>query len=261
MFHAIPLRRALGASLMLALALWPVPATAGATVHIDNLSYEADRHSVVLAISGPVTITTRSLRSPARLVVDLPLTTLMSKNRELVIGDKLVKRVRLSQFKIIPPTVRVVIETAGDEEPIIAVQQTAKNLYITVAAPGGEAHDDHDGHQHQAPAPTPMATPTAIAPSPVAPSPIVPSPMPSGTGVSPIVPSMRPTPSPTPSPKASPRPTPTPTVQPSPVALPSPVMRPSPVPTPRPVPSPLPMPRTGELGGEAGNESLPGVGD
>lgn len=249
MFHVIPLRRALGASLVLALALWPVPATAGATVHIDNLSYEADRHSVVLAISGPVTITTRSLRSPARLVVDLPLTTLMSKNRELVIGDKLVKRVRLSQFKIIPPTVRVVIETAGDEEPIIAVQQTAKNLYITVAAPGGgEAHDDHDGHQH--PAPTPMATPTAIAPSPVAPSPIAPSP---------IVPSVRPTPSPLPSPKASPRPTPSPTALPSPIVLPSPAMRPSP--TPLPVPSPLPMPRSGELGGEADNESLPGVGD
>jgi hypothetical protein len=251
MFHVIPLRRALGASLVLALALWPVPATAGATVHIDNLSYEADRHSVVLAISGPVTITTRSLRSPARLVVDLPLTTLMSKNRELVIGDKLVKRVRLSQFKIIPPTVRVVIETAGDEEPIIAVQQTAKNLYITVAAPGGgEAHDDHDGHQHGAPAPTPMATPTAIAPSPVAPSPIAPSP---------IVPSVRPTPSPTPSPKASLRPTPSPAATPSPVVLPSPVVRPSP--TPRPVSSPLPMPRSGELGGEAGYESLPGVGD
>ena len=156
MFHHLLSRRALGASLVLVLAVWPSPADAGATVRIDNMSYEADRHSVVLAISGPVTISTRSLKAPNRLVVDLPAATLVSKNRELVIEDALVKRVRMSQFKIIPPTVRVVIETAGDDEPVIAVQQTAKNLYITVARPGdlkqGDSHEhdhDHDADEHE----------------------------------------------------------------------------------------------------------------
>ena len=233
MFHPLTPRRALGALLVLALALWPNPADAGATVHVNNLSYEADRHSVVLAISGPVTISTRSLKAPARLVVDMPAATLMSKNRELVIGDALVKRVRVSQFKIFPPTVRVVIETAGADEPVIAVQQTSKNLYITVARPGDlqdKGEHDHD-HDH-APAPSPVATPTPIAPSPIVPSPVAPSP---------VMPSVRPTPSVRPSVRPSPQPSPT--VRPS----------PSPVPT--------PMSRRAEQGGEAGNESLPGMGE
>jgi hypothetical protein len=197
-------------------------AHAGATVQINNLAYEADRHSVVLEISGPLTVSTRSLKAPARLVVDLPAATLMSKNRELVIGDQLVKRVRLSQFKIIPPTVRVVIETAGAEEPLIAVQQTAKYLYITVAKTPEEREDDHDhGHDHP-------ATPAAI-----------PTPVPRATVTPPPLPTLRPTPTPTPRPTATP--TAAPTVRPS----------PSPLPT--------PTPRRGEQGGEATHESLPGV--
>ncbi|MFN3431871.1 MAG: AMIN domain-containing protein, partial [Candidatus Sericytochromatia bacterium] len=159
MFHPSFLRLALGATIVAVPALLPPTAHAGATVQINNMAYEADRHSVVLEISGPLTVSTRSLKAPARLVVDLPAATLMSKNRELVIGDALVKRVRLSQFKIIgPPTVRVVIETAGTEEPLIAVQQTAKYLYITVAKTPEEREDDH-GHSHDHPA-TPAATPT-----------------------------------------------------------------------------------------------------
>lgn len=254
MFHHLLSRRALGASLVLVLAVWPSPADAGATVRIDNMSYEADRHSVVLAISGPVTISTRSLKAPNRLVVDLPAATLVSKNRELVIEDALVKRVRMSQFKIIPPTVRVVIETAGDDEPVIAVQQTAKNLYITVARPGdlkqGDSHD-HD-HDH-APQPSPIATPSPIAPSPITtatPTPLVTA-TPRPAAASPVaLPTLRPSPLVLP----SVRPTPTP-----PVAS----VRPTPSPTLRPSPSPLPTPalRRTESGGEAGNESLPGMDD
>lgn len=232
MFQPSILRLALGAAIVAAPALTPPAAHAGATVQINNLAYEADRHSVVLEISGPLTVSTRSLKAPARLVVDLPAATLMSKNRELVIGDQLVKRVRLSQFKIIPPTVRVVIETAGAEEPLIAVQQTAKYLYITVAKTPEEREDDH-GHPHDHPA-TPAATPT---------------PAPRATVTPPPVPTVRPTPTPTP------RPTPTPTPTPRPTATPTaaPTVRPSPSPL------PTPTPRRGEQGGEATHESLPGV--
>ena len=239
MFHPFPLRMALGALIVVAPALAPVSAHAGATVLINNLAYEAERHSVVLEISGPLTVSTRSLKAPARLVVDLPAATLMSKNRELVIGDNLVKRVRLSQFKIIgPPTVRVVIETAGNEEPLIAVQQTAKYLYITVAKTPVEQEDHHD-HAHDHPT-TPAATPT-------------PTPAPRATVTPPPVPTVRPTPTPTPRP--------TPSATPRPVA--TPVAVPTAAPTVRPSPSPLPTPtpRRGEQGGEATHESLPGIDD
>jgi hypothetical protein len=220
------------------------PAQAAATVSINNLRYEADRHSVVLDISGPVTIATRSLPAPPRLVVDVPAATLMTENRALEVNDALVKRVRMSQFKIIPPTVRIVIETAGAEEPLIAVQQTDGHLYITVAPPRADDTDE--------------------SPSPAAPSTMAP------TAVPTVIPTSRPTatptprPTPTPMPVLSPIPTPRPTVptpRPTPPLVPAVPMA-TPTPTMRPSPSPLPTPRASrrpDQGGETGNESLPGT--
>jgi AMIN domain len=231
MFQPSTLRRAFCALLVLVLALWAGDASAGAAVQINNMSYEAERHSVVLEITGPVTISTRSLRAPARLVVDVPAATLMSKNRELVVQDTMIKRVRVSQFKIFPPTVRVVIETAGADEPIIAVQQTDRRLYITVAPPRAEGEESHDHHDHPSPTPMPTAVPTPT-PAPVAtPTPVKPAPV---ATPAPVLPSPR---------LAPPSPRPTPIMQPS----------------PRPVASPSPR-RTGQ-GGEAAHESLPGVGE
>lgn len=213
---------ALIALAMLALAGTPVPAHAAATVRVDSMAYEADRHSIVLAIDGPVTIATRSLKAPARLVVDVPAATLMTNNREMTVGDGLVKRVRLSQFKIIPPTVRVVIETAGTEEPLIAVQQTETHLYITVAPPRKDEPDETP-----APAVLPSMAPATPAPTPMA------------------LPSL-------PVPRLSPpaMPSTMPTVVPTPP-------RPSLAPTPAPMPSVRPS-RRPDQGGETTHESLPG---
>lgn len=108
-----------------------------AAVHINNLSYDRGRHSLVLDISGQVTISTRSLKAPPRLVVDIPSASLESHNRELSIHDDMIQRVRISQWKIFPPTVRVVIETSTATEPLIAVQQTGVKLYITLAPARG----------------------------------------------------------------------------------------------------------------------------
>lgn len=230
-----PFRRsALVALAMLAFGGTPVPAQAAATVHIDAMAYEADRHSIVLAINGPVTIATRSLKAPARLVVDVPAATLMTNNREMTVGDGLVKRVRLSQFKILPPTVRVVIETAGTEEPLIAVQQTETHLYITVAPPRQDEPDE---------SPSPMATPTPAAR--VAPTPEALPSLPRPRLSPPTLPSTLPTLVPIP-----PRPSVAPTVLPS---LPRPSLAPSPLP----VPSVRP-PRRTDQGGETTHESLPG---
>ena len=174
----LPAGRTLAPWVLAALVGWATmgsPALAEGPVHINNMAYEAPRHSIVLDITGPVTISTRSLKAPPRLVVDIPTARLLSKNRELTIGDDLVKRIRVSQFKIFPPTVRVVIETATEAEPLIAVQQTQKQLFITLApARQGDAHEDHqaDTHDHPAPVPpppSPVATPT---PRPAAPTPV-----------------------------------------------------------------------------------------
>lgn len=258
-----------------------------APIHIHGISYDRARHSLVLTITGPVTISTRVLKSPPRLVVDIPSASLDSVNRELVIKDELVTRVRVSQFKIIPPTVRVVIETASEQEPLIAVQQTGKRLYVTLApARPGEAEPTPAGVlPSPGPEPSTFTPPTLLEATP--------KPLPSARPT----PAWRPVATPTPVPSGRPgiqtrlrpgMPIPTPagrrTPPPSPVAspggewrdlfpTPAATRRPSPVPTPRPLwsppasaapppldaePTPVPPPRGTE---ETGNETWPTVPD
>lgn len=166
-------------------ALWPVPAQAEGPVHINNVAYEAPRHSVVLDITGPVTISTRTLKAPARMVIDIPTARLLSKNRELEVGDALVRRVRVSQFKIFPPTVRIVIETATETEPLIAVQQTKTQLFITLApARTGDGSEDHGAHAHEHTPPEPSTRPAVVSPTaaPIpTPRPPAPTPVPAAT--------------------------------------------------------------------------------
>lgn len=243
-------------------ALAPGAARADGPVEINNISYEVPRHSVVLDITGPVTISTRSLKAPPRLVVDIPTARLLSKNRELIVGDALVKRVRVSQFKIFPPVVRVVIETATAAEPLIAVQQTQKQLFITLAparegdgdSQGSHGNDGHD-HAHPEPAARPTAAPILPA-APVTPAPPVlrMTPAPAPTPVPVLIPSPLPTPIPTLLPvPPSVRPTLAPTPRPTPVFTPEP----TPVPTPSRLQPTAPSSRP-ETPGEAGKETMPG---
>ena len=127
-------------------------------VEVNNLAYDRARHSLVLDISGPVTISTRSLKAPPRLVVDIPAARLKSHNRELVVHDDMIGRVRVSQWKIYPPTVRVVIETVTPAEPLIAVQQTGSKLYITLAP----SRRGNDRPQVFTPPPGTIATPRPL---------------------------------------------------------------------------------------------------
>ncbi len=203
-----------------------------APVHIHGVTYDRARHSLVLTITGPVTISTRVLKSPPRLVVDIPSASLDSANRELVIKDDLVTRVRVSQFKIIPPTVRLVIETATENEPLIAVQQTGKRLYVTLApARPGEVEPTPEGVlPSPGPEPSSFTPPTLIEATPAP------------------IPSLRPTPAwrpaatPTPAwrpPVATPTPLPTPTGRPGiqmrlrpGMTIPTPAVRRTPPPSP-----------------------------
>ncbi|MFP5502680.1 MAG: AMIN domain-containing protein [Candidatus Sericytochromatia bacterium] len=222
----------LGAALLLVATLAAAPADAADLVKINNVTYEQARHSVVLEISGPVTVSTRSLKAPSRLVVDVPASTLFSPNQELVIRDALINRVRISQFQIYPPVVRVVIETATEKEPLIALQQTKNRLYITLAPARSEkevapAH----GHAHDRPhAPAPTPTPKGFE----------------------ILPDASPAVKPA---TLVPKPAATATLKPAPSATP----RPQPTATPRPVATPQPAPsiRPPEKRGESALETLP----
>jgi hypothetical protein len=228
-------------------AAFAAPQRPEAPVFVNNLAYDAARHSLVLDITGPVTISSRALKGPSRLVVDIPSASLKSHNRELVVRDALIQRVRLSQWRIIPPVVRVVIETTpAAAEPLMAVQQTSDKLYITLAPARG--NEDLGG------SPAPSGTPHTFTPPPATPRPATPRPVPSPR----LVPSPRPVATPRPRPTRppvirwqTPRPidepeaTPTPGVRltPRPVATPTP--RPRPVkPTPRPHGKPTPITHT-----------------
>jgi hypothetical protein len=211
------LRGLLGASLVLACsaaaaprptpqarAAGPLPPLVVAPVHIHGMSYDRARHSLVLTITGPVTISTRVLKAPPRLVVDIPSASLDSANRELTIKDDLVNRVRVSQFKILPPTVRVVIETASATEPLIAVQQTGKRLYITLApARPGEETPAEGVLPSPGPEPSSFTPPTLPEATPQPPASAAPAPRLPIPTVAPV----RPTPAPA-------RPTPTPAAAP-----------------------------------------------
>ncbi|MEB3329133.1 MAG: AMIN domain-containing protein [Candidatus Sericytochromatia bacterium] len=102
---------------------------------VKRLAYDRQRHAVVLGVSGQITVSTRTVPNPLRLVVDLPGARLVTPNRLLVVEDGLVSRVRVAQFAVWPPVVRVVLEPVAGEEPRLAVQQDGRRLFITVAPP------------------------------------------------------------------------------------------------------------------------------
>ncbi|MEB3222059.1 MAG: AMIN domain-containing protein [Candidatus Sericytochromatia bacterium] len=104
-------------------------------VLVQRLAYDAQRHTIVLGVTGHLGVATRTVANPLRLVVDLPGARLATRNRALTVGDPLVARVRVAQFAVWPPVVRVVIEPTGPDEPRLAVQQDGRRLYITVAPP------------------------------------------------------------------------------------------------------------------------------
>lgn len=232
------------------------PAYASSAIHVNNLSYDHARHSLVLDITGQVTIGTRSLKNPPRLVVDIPAASLESHNRELEIHDDMIQRVRISQWKIVPPTVRVVIQTATAVEPLIAVQQTGAKLYITLAPSHGN-EDLHDAATDAA-SPVPLATPKPVKPSPKPHAKPSPRPTPGGRHT--------PLPISGPEPTAAPRRTPAPWnpgpvlpwgVHPSPLTHTRLVPHPKHTPRPTPRPTPTPMEDVPSPGALASPEPLP----
>ncbi|MEB3284155.1 MAG: AMIN domain-containing protein [Candidatus Sericytochromatia bacterium] len=103
------------------------------TVLVRGMHFDKVRHTVSLRVTGQVSISTRTVSSPTRLVVDLTRARLVTPNREMVVRDPLIKRIRIAQFSLTPPVVRLVIEPRISPEPTLAVQQTGRAIFVSVA--------------------------------------------------------------------------------------------------------------------------------
>lgn len=160
------------------------PATAFEASAFERLTawrFEPDRHAVALTVGAPVTVSTRSLGDPPRLVVDIPKLVLSRPKVAFVPRDPIVAGVRMSQFRVLPPVVRVVIDLHPGPEPAMAVQQQDGVLYLTFARLTPDAAPASSLPAPAVPPPplpaaAPSPTPRKPAPSPVPPRASVPLP-------------------------------------------------------------------------------------
>lgn len=146
-------------------------------VFVRGMSFDPQRHTLVLAVTRSVAVSTRSLPNPMRLVIDLPGARLAMRNRELMPRDTLVHRVRVAQYSVWPPIVRVVLEPVSQQEPILAVQQGRGRVFISVAegakgapteTPETEAPSPQTIPEGEAPDLPAQPAPTTVSPAPVA---------------------------------------------------------------------------------------------
>jgi hypothetical protein len=75
------------------------------------------------------------LNSPNRVVVDISGVTLAlpAGQRQLTPSHPLVERIRIAQFQVSPPKVRMVFDVS--EFPEVSINPAPTGLYIQVAAP------------------------------------------------------------------------------------------------------------------------------
>jgi len=90
----------------------PSDTTSPALVRGVAISQEGGRITLSVQASGPLGYETRTLTGPPRLVVDLPQSILVARERQLTVDDPAVKGVRLGQFQSQPPVTRLVVDLA-----------------------------------------------------------------------------------------------------------------------------------------------------
>ena len=90
----------------------PSDTTSPALVRGGAISQEGGRITLSVQASGPLGYETRTLTGPPRLVVDLPQSILVARERQLTVDDPAVKGVRLGQFQSQPPVTRLVVDLA-----------------------------------------------------------------------------------------------------------------------------------------------------
>jgi hypothetical protein len=145
---------------------WASPAIAAPITLISDLRYEASRHAIVFRITGPVAISSRELREPHRYVIDIPDAHWRHANGTWRYQDPYFHSVRVAQFGIFPPVVRIVLECTQKSDVTLAIQQDPQYLYISVAS----LKASFDDHHHAEPTPKPRASLMPIFAPTVSPS-------------------------------------------------------------------------------------------
>ena len=91
----------------------PPVITSSATAIVGKVNVSARTNGLVIdvALSAPVTPTTDRVANPERLVFDFPGCELQGGNRQIPVNNGPVRDLRLSQFSLHPPVVRVVVDS------------------------------------------------------------------------------------------------------------------------------------------------------
>jgi type IV pilus secretin PilQ/predicted competence protein len=90
----------------------------GPVSHIRDVSIARGQQglSVEITGSGPLTAKTMKLRSPDRLVLDIPNSVMEGHPREIAVNSNEVKSVRAARYQDAPPVTRVVVDLSGMRE-------------------------------------------------------------------------------------------------------------------------------------------------
>lgn len=90
----------------------------GPVSHIRAVSVSRGQQGLNVEItgSGPLTAKTMTLKSPDRLVLDIPNSVLEGRPRDIAVNSSDVKAVRAARYQDAPPVTRVVVDLAGTRE-------------------------------------------------------------------------------------------------------------------------------------------------
>ena len=145
------------------------PAASLKSVHIRAVSVSRAQQSVSVEISGsgPLTARTMRLKSPDRLVLDIPNSVLEGKAREIAVNADEVKDVRVAHFQDAPPVTRIVVDLAAMREfdVVPAGNKLVLKMRESASAPA-PAGDKTVTAESTAPAPAAQTRPAQVA-SPV----------------------------------------------------------------------------------------------
>lgn len=90
----------------------PAAQASGEPVRVRNLSVQQQGSQVTVEVeaTGSLTYEARTLANPTRLVIDLPQSLLLSRQRQFPIGEQVISGVRVAQYKAQPPVTRLVVD-------------------------------------------------------------------------------------------------------------------------------------------------------
>ncbi len=141
----------------------------GPVNHIRQVSVSRGQQGLNVEItgSGPLTAKTMKLKSPDRLVLDIPNSVLEGRPRDIAVNSSDVKAVRVARYQDAPPITRIVLDLAGTRDFDVVPEGNKLRLKLREgleAAPPATAKAAVNATM----APTASTAPVATPPLPVA---------------------------------------------------------------------------------------------